>query len=921
MRRYAVVLAFVLATVVVICAQQVCAADPPRGRVGIVMTGLSDDQLDAIARAIGQRVGVMITQVVPGSPADKAGIKAGNVIFAIAQHGMASPQEAVQEFSTRAGKTQVTVGRPDADGALVTVNLTLDLPPVDAGAAPGAVDPATQKKLDALEAAHAAGVLSDEEYARKKAEILAGAAPATGPAPAADVPPGFVQYRDPQGRFHLLHPREWTAEDVPDGPAVRVCGAGVTVDLLLLPAGGSAQELLDNIHGQIKGQSQDYHEVTHGPRQGAGQPAQYVEFTCTNPEGQHVAMHIVAFAAEGQGYVFMVSGAKDAFTAAQPLWETVIDSFGLGDANAGEAGAETGGAGAAPTPAGVEQYRDPQGRFQFMHAKDWTAEANPDGTSVHIAGAGVNMDLLLLPAGGSAQELLDSVHGQVKGQSQDYREVMHASPQVAGQPAQCVEFTCTNPEGQHVAMHIVAFVAEGQGYVFMVSGAEKVFNDARPLWGGTIGSFRPGGGAGPGRPDAEPGEAGPAPDWSVSDIADQQGVQIKDKNGSGTVGELRLLKTNGTSCATLLKAQLKRVNVPADQVDVVQQTPDGRFACCTYHGNRAGQAVKGELAGSIGQEQAVAEHIWAPAGSFDGCAKEARRELGKLIRPSADGDGGGGDTTAADKVALTRQDNRDSTAWMDLPEGWQMDRRTGGGIAAASGPGGLMVLVGAYSVFWTQQAAQVAAQYGQPMGGLGSPISDPLPPEQAIRAILPWVTATQGARITKLEILDTWPMQQAQSLVGQHVRFTVQSDQGQIAMEGLAYVMTAALDYKSWSASLNLMAAPQETFKQKIPLLWRIYTTYGISHALTMGRLSAAIKDEKAITEIIRGATVNRGEGAEVAAKQWDEVIRGAWRYKNPNTGEVREISGLHDFAQWAADDPKLVIRELTRKEWLNEVP
>jgi hypothetical protein len=70
------------------------------------------------------------------------------------------------------------------------------------------IDAATQKKLDALDAALAAGILSRDEYNAKKSRLLGGAAPAA-PAPTAQPPRPGQTHELPNG-VSFWYPKGWT---------------------------------------------------------------------------------------------------------------------------------------------------------------------------------------------------------------------------------------------------------------------------------------------------------------------------------------------------------------------------------------------------------------------------------------------------------------------------------------------------------------------------------------------------------------------------------------------------------------------------------------------------------------------------------------------------------------------------------------
>lgn len=195
-----------------------------------------------------------------------------------------------------------------------------------------------EQVMQALDAAYQAGALTQPEYERKRAAHGAPgpvvAAPPVGPGPVppvATAAPGMVTYADPQGRFRLAHPVDWRIEATADG-ATRIVGPSVTVDVVIQPGAGSAAQLLAGIHGQIQQQSQNYRELSRGPRAVGGAPAEAVEFTATNPNGANVLMQLVAQVKGGLGCVFILEAQSTATAAGRAAWEGILASFQLGAA-------------------------------------------------------------------------------------------------------------------------------------------------------------------------------------------------------------------------------------------------------------------------------------------------------------------------------------------------------------------------------------------------------------------------------------------------------------------------------------------------------------------------------------------------------------------------------------------------------------
>ena len=264
MRRFTVsLLAGVVGFMVLSSAAFAAESGSALARAGLVLQTLSSADLDAIQEEMGYRVGVLVNGVTPGSPAAQAGLRTGDVLFTVGSSGVDATEAVERALTGAAGKIPVLgvragefgeyealqcvitmpapAAEPRAEAAAETPqeavtkagdDLAAKLKALDAAhqagilsdeeyalkkkeveaqiqAAAPRLDEATQQKLQALEAAHDAGILSDEEYARKKAELLGGEAEApSGPAK------GKV-YRHVIG-FSLWYPAGWTIKEHDD---------------------------------------------------------------------------------------------------------------------------------------------------------------------------------------------------------------------------------------------------------------------------------------------------------------------------------------------------------------------------------------------------------------------------------------------------------------------------------------------------------------------------------------------------------------------------------------------------------------------------------------------------------------------------------------------------------------------------------
>ncbi len=110
------------------------AEDAPKTAeaAGMVLTTLSPADLDTLEKATGHRLGVQVTAVKADSPAAAAGVKVGDVIFAVGTTGVDSAEKAAAALRGAAGDVLLTVAS-QATGEWKAVQYTLKLGP----AAPG----------------------------------------------------------------------------------------------------------------------------------------------------------------------------------------------------------------------------------------------------------------------------------------------------------------------------------------------------------------------------------------------------------------------------------------------------------------------------------------------------------------------------------------------------------------------------------------------------------------------------------------------------------------------------------------------------------------------------------------------------------------------------------------------------------------
>jgi len=379
------------------------AADPPSQVAGLTLKALSDAELDTIKQKTGHRVGVLVTAVAPGSPAAAAGLRPGDLLFIVAEKPVDSPAAVDNALAEKTGPVAIAGIRQKADGTGEIVQLTLTMPegttappqpPADpegklkaldaalaagvitqeeynrkkaellAQAKPPALDKETQGKLKALDAAREAGVLSEAEYQQKRAALLKGAGTTSaGPGN------GLSSYADPQGRFTIQYPAGWQAKPRDDENGVDLVKGHATGSVIAFKGQGTPDELLNAFAGPVRQQTKEFKEVRRGQVPIGTGTGPMLEYTGVNPNG--VSCHAILAASVGQeiGFLFMLVALADEFGGVRTEWEAVLKSFG------GEHAAATapvpGGASTAAADAGGDAFTAYFNMLDFIRSQAW----------------------------------------------------------------------------------------------------------------------------------------------------------------------------------------------------------------------------------------------------------------------------------------------------------------------------------------------------------------------------------------------------------------------------------------------------------------------------------------------------------------------------------------------------------------------
>ena len=98
----------------------------PQGKVGVALAPLTPDVRSKLDLPDGTK-GAVVAQVQPGSPADAAGIQAGDVIIGVGSHSVTSPEEAVKAIhAATKDKDAALALRIIRDGQAAFVAVTLN---------------------------------------------------------------------------------------------------------------------------------------------------------------------------------------------------------------------------------------------------------------------------------------------------------------------------------------------------------------------------------------------------------------------------------------------------------------------------------------------------------------------------------------------------------------------------------------------------------------------------------------------------------------------------------------------------------------------------------------------------------------------------------------------------------------------------
>ena len=135
-------------------------------------------------------------------------------------------------------------------------------------------------------------------------------------------------YADPQGRFTVQVPGDWTQTPMGDRGMVF---SSRSISLLVNPFGGSEtpQSLLEKLIGQMVPQWRDAQQVDHRDGQIQGQPAAWATYNGTNPHGQAGTLLLLGVQGPGMMAAVIVSAERADYAAQRRTIEAILGTLRL----------------------------------------------------------------------------------------------------------------------------------------------------------------------------------------------------------------------------------------------------------------------------------------------------------------------------------------------------------------------------------------------------------------------------------------------------------------------------------------------------------------------------------------------------------------------------------------------------------------
>jgi hypothetical protein len=280
------------------------------------------------------------------------------------------------------------------------------------------LDEATRQKLQALESAHDAGILNDEEYQRKKAELMGQSSQIT-PAVTANLPVKRQgkTYNNAKG-LSFWYPNDWTVKEddgniqvVPPNPAT---SGDTPVELYYVImesiADASIQrpddpQIVEYLSEQLKPLSPNLKRVGEAkPVKTDSGSGVILDWEVSSPTGEVVMARAFVSIINEQALMLVGMGAKNSIVLRDPILGQIFASFAIGKPQPSVGSSQP----TASAELASGEVGDPNWGFKFKPPDGWKFQKNGSGAILgHDTIAG--MIIIMTHMAGNLQEVQDQL--------------------------------------------------------------------------------------------------------------------------------------------------------------------------------------------------------------------------------------------------------------------------------------------------------------------------------------------------------------------------------------------------------------------------------------------------------------------------------------------------------------------------------
>ncbi len=180
----------------------------------------------------------------------------------------------------------------------------------------------TPSKLDALESAYRAGILTEQEYNAKKAELEATKAIVNNN-------DGLVKYSDPQNRFTLNYPQGWKINDLGDEKGVEFVDNQKYIRIIIISEIVPIQDVFTSIIQQTRSQWKNFQNLGSGQVNISGKSYPSMECKGINESNIGTQAKLAVYSTDKSMFLFMLITPEAQFKNTISIWDKVLASFEL----------------------------------------------------------------------------------------------------------------------------------------------------------------------------------------------------------------------------------------------------------------------------------------------------------------------------------------------------------------------------------------------------------------------------------------------------------------------------------------------------------------------------------------------------------------------------------------------------------------